>query len=79
MSWNEETFRRLIERPPETLKSRFRITHGMVLQLLQRDAEHDDPARRNFDSLRALIRGCHDEEGKQERHLRFAAILVRSL
>jgi len=79
VSWNRQTFERLIERPPETLKSRFRITHGMVLQLLQRDAELDDPSRRNFDSLRELVAGCHDEEGKKQRHLRFAAILVRSL
>jgi hypothetical protein len=77
--WSEETFRRLIERPPETLRSRFRITHGMVLQLLQRDAELDDPARRNFASLREMIAGCHDEEGGKQRHLAHAAVLVRSL
>jgi len=77
--WTEETFRRLIERPPETLRSRFRITHGMVLQLLQRDEEIDDPARRNFASLRELIAACHDEEGGRARHLRHAAVLVRSL
>ncbi|HSM13070.1 MAG TPA: DUF3516 domain-containing protein, partial [Thermoanaerobaculia bacterium] len=77
--WTEETFERLIERPPETLRSRFRITHGMVLQLLQRDEEVDDPGQRNFDSLRALIAASHDEEGKQKRHLAHAAVLVRSL
>ncbi|MCM2270275.1 MAG: DUF3516 domain-containing protein, partial [Thermoanaerobaculia bacterium] len=77
--WSEETFRRLIERPPETLKSRFHITHGMVLQLLQRDAEIDDPDRRNFASLRELIAGCHDEEGAKQRHLTRAAVLIRSL
>jgi len=77
--WNEETFRRLIERPPETLRSRFRITHGMVLQLLQRDEEIDDPTKRNFDSLRDLIAACHDEEGKKRRHLTHASVLVRSL
>ena len=53
--WTEETFRRLIEKPPETLKSRFKVFHGMVLMLLQRDAEVDDPTQRNFASLRALI------------------------
>ena len=55
VSWNEDTFEKLRTRPPETLKSRFRITHGMVLNLLQRDAELDDPNLRNFDSLRAHI------------------------
>src|SRR5690606_21527293 len=77
--WSEETFRRLIERPPETLRSRFRITHGMVLQLLQRDEDLDDPSRRNFASLRELIANCHEEEGAQRRHLSHAAVLVRSL
>ena len=44
--------RSLIRRPPETLRSRFRITQGMVVNLLQRDAELDLPERENFDSLR---------------------------
>ncbi len=77
--WTEETFRRLIERPPETLRSRFKITHGMVLQLLQRDEELDDPNLRNFASLRELIDFCHEEEGAKQRHLARAAVLVRSL
>ncbi len=77
--WSEETFRRLIDRPPETLRSRFRISHGMVLQLLQRDAELDDPALRNFASLRELIASCHDDDEAKRRHLARAAILVRSL
>jgi superfamily II RNA helicase len=77
--WTRETFDRLIERPPETLRSRFRVTHGMVLQLLQRDAEIDDPARRNFASLRELLAAGHDEEGAKRRHLAHAAVLVRSL
>src|SRR5436305_7025663 len=79
VSWTKETFEKLIERPPETLKSRFRITHGMVLNLLQRDAELDDPNLRNFDSLRDLIRRSHEEEGAKARHLTTAAVLVRSL
>src|SRR5512140_1710430 len=46
-SWTMETFQKLISRPPETLRSRFRLTHGMVLDLIQRDAGADGPAR-NF-------------------------------
>ncbi len=79
VSWNEDTFEKLRTRPPETLKSRFRITHGMVLNLLQRDAELDDPNLRNFDSLRDLIRRSHEEEGGKARLLTTAAVLVRSL
>ncbi|HEY9422503.1 MAG TPA: DUF3516 domain-containing protein, partial [Thermoanaerobaculia bacterium] len=79
VSWNQETFEKLMSRPPETLKSRFRLSHGMVLNLLQRDAELDDPNLRNFDSLRDLIRRSHEEEGSKKRLLAHAAVLVRSL
>ncbi|HYN21733.1 MAG TPA: DUF3516 domain-containing protein, partial [Thermoanaerobaculia bacterium] len=79
VTWSQETFDKLITRPPETLKSRFRITHGTVLNLLQRDAELDDPNLRNFDSLRDLIRRCHEDEGAKARHLSQATVLVRSL
>jgi hypothetical protein len=79
VSWNRETFDKLITRPPETLRSRFRITHGMVLELLQRDAERDDPARRNFSGVRELIASCHEEEPSRQRLLSHAAVLVRSL
>jgi len=77
--WTEETFRRLIEKPPETLKSRFKVSHGMLLMLLQRDAEIDDPTQRNFASLRALIAASHEDDAAKRRHLRHAAVLVRSL
>ncbi len=79
VSWTQETFEKLIQRPPETLKSRFHITHGMVLNLLQHDAEQDDPNLRNFDSLRELIRRSHEDEGSKKRLLTQAAVLVRSL
>jgi superfamily II DNA/RNA helicase len=79
VSWSRETFDKLISRPPETLKSRFRVTHGMVLNLLQRDAERDDPSRRNFGSLRELIARSHEDEASKRRLLAEAAVLVRSL
>ena len=79
VSWTRETFEKLISRPPETLKSRFRVTHGTVLNLLQRDAERDDPSRRNFDSLRQLIARSHEDEASKRRLLAEAAVLVRSL
>lgn len=79
VSWSEETFEKLMSRPPETLKSRFRITHGMILDLLQRDAEENDPNHRNFHSLRELIRRSHEEEGTKARLLSQAAVLTRSL
>jgi len=78
VSWSIETFQKLISRPPETLTSRFRLTHGMVLSLLQRDAA-DEGAARNFASLRDLIARCHEEDGVKRRLVKQAAVLVRSL
>ncbi len=79
VSWNKDTFDSLTHRPPEMLKSRFRIAHGMVLNLLQRDAEEDVAERDNFDSLREIIRRCHEPEGRKQKLLSYAAVLVRSL
>ncbi len=79
VSWNRETFDSLIQRPPEMLQSRFQVTHGMVLMTVQRDAEIDDPDRRNFHALREVIARCHDDEATRRRHLRDAAQRVRSL
>ncbi len=77
VSWSDETFEKLIQRPPETLKSRFRISHGMVLALLQRDAE--TMVDRNFASLRSLVSRCHEDDAAKRRLLSQAAQLIRSL
>ena len=77
--WNEETFRSLIHKPPEMLESRFKLTHGMVLDTLVRDAEVDDPNRRNFATLRDLIARCHENDHRKKELLSEAAVLVRSL
>jgi len=79
VSWTQETFEKLIERPPEMLRSRFRVTHGMVLDLLQRDEELNLPERDNFDSLRDLINRCHEDDKRKAEHLAYAAMMVRSL
>jgi superfamily II RNA helicase len=77
VSWMVETFQKLISRPPETLTSRFRLTHGMVLSLLQRD--EGEAAPRNFASLRGLIARCHEDDGVKRRLVKQAAVLVSSL
>ena len=77
--WDERTFERLRKSPPETLESRFRLTHGMVLELLQRDAELDDPQSRNFASLRHLVAHCHENDDAKRQLVAQAAVLVRSL
>ena len=79
VSWSRDTFDRLIAQPPETLKSRFRVTQGMIVQLLQRDAEANDPESRNFGSLRELIDRSHEDDASKNRLISHAAALVRSL
>jgi superfamily II RNA helicase len=80
VSWSLETFQKLISRPPETLTSRFRLTHGMVLDLLQRDAGvPPGPGLLNFSSIRDLIARCHEDDGVKLRLVGHAAALVRSL
>ncbi len=79
VSWTEETFARLRDSPPEKLESRFRLTSGMIVDLLQRDAAEDDPDHRNFHSIRELIASCHEDDGSKRRLVGRAAELVRSL
>jgi superfamily II RNA helicase len=79
VSWSEDTFKNLVSNPPEKLSSRFRITAGMLVDLLQRDAAINDPDAGNFASVRRLIAGCHDDDAGKARHLQRAAQLCRSL
>ncbi|MDX2435889.1 MAG: DUF3516 domain-containing protein [Acidobacteriota bacterium] len=79
VSWSEDTFKKLITDPPEKLVSRFRITPGMLIDLLQRDAATNDPEAGNFHSVRELIANCHDDDADKKMHLERAAQLARSL
>lgn len=47
VNWNEQAFTRLIESVPEPLKPRMRITHSMVLSMVERGGD----ARQRVDSL----------------------------
>ncbi|MCD4749409.1 MAG: DUF3516 domain-containing protein [Thermoanaerobaculales bacterium] len=79
VSWTEETLNRLIHSPPEALRSRFHLTNGMVLDLIQRDTDINNPDARNFDAIRTLIRDCHEDAESKKRLVRRAAELIRSL
>jgi hypothetical protein len=61
VGWNEETFERLIERAPEPLMSRFRVTHGMLLLLL-RQAEDDADPRRGWRAVAELVGRSHESD-----------------
>ena len=78
VAWNGETFRQLVERPPETLQSRFRVTHGMLVALLQRSPEQAG-RRGGYGALGELILRSHETPRRKARLRREAAELFRSL
>ncbi len=71
--WNEDTFAKLIERPPEALVSRFRVDHGMLVSLLKRDAHA------GYSELIQLIGLSHESPRRKRRLRRECAVLIRSL
>ncbi len=79
LHWDEATFKRLIERPPETLVSRFSVSHSMLLGLIQRDGEENDPGRGNFASLRELIANSHESAQRKDELISESAHLIRAL
>jgi superfamily II RNA helicase len=76
--WNRDTFTRLVSQPPEPLRSRFDVTHGMIVAVLQshRDVESRYSAYRDVVSL---IGRCHESDAVKARLRRRAAQLFRSL
>ena len=78
--YDNALFERLQERPPEPLESRFQVTYGMILHLVQ--AEQLTSARagaQGYARLVQLIRKSHGHEGNRRLHLRSAAEKVRTL
>jgi superfamily II RNA helicase len=73
--WNEQTFEGLIERPPEMLRSRFDVSHGMILSLLQRDAD----TALGYRDVLTLVDRCHESDVAKSRMRRRAAQMFRAL
>ena len=70
--WDESTFERLQTADPERLVSRFQVTHGMLLSVLE---GREDGCQ----EMKNLIRNCHESPKMQRRHGRNAIALFRSL
>lgn len=73
VNWDENTFRKLIDSPPEKLASSFQVTHSMLLTVLGR--EHED----GCEALRRLIRSCHETPAKKNALRRRAFQIFRGL
>ncbi len=78
VSWTRETFEQLVKRPPEALQSVFRVTHGMMIALLQREPA-ELGRRGGYGALADLVARCHESERRKRRLLREAAVLFRAL
>jgi superfamily II RNA helicase len=76
--WDRNTFQSMIERPPEELVSRFRVTHDAVVNVLRREEEAPD-ASRPYRALIELIDSSHESVQRKRRLRRDTAQLVRGL
>ncbi len=76
--WDENTFRRLVEGTPEPLESRFRLTHGIVVDCLDREVAH---GRRDggYKRVLELIEHSYERPTLHVRHKKQAARIFRSL
>ncbi len=78
VGWSKDTFDKLVHSPPETLESSFRVGHGLMLNLLQREREIAGP-RGGYGSLVELIARSHERAARKRRLVREAAVLFRAL
>ncbi|MEY2600512.1 MAG: hypothetical protein RLZZ142_2771 [Verrucomicrobiota bacterium] len=72
VAWDKQTLARLIAAPPERLQSHFRVTHGMLLNVLSRKS---DGAR----AMRQLIQRSHESARSKRQHTKRAWQLFRAL
>ncbi|MEW1964501.1 DUF3516 domain-containing protein [Micrococcus sp. NPDC078436] len=72
VSWGRASFERLVEAEPEPLSSRMRLTHSMLLNILDRPG---DPVI----AVRRLLRGTHETPARQAALMRQALGIFREL
>jgi len=70
--WDEATYRKLIQAQPEKLQSSFKVSHGMLLNVLSRPT---DGCR----ALRQILSECHETERQKKEHKKRAFQLFRPL
>ncbi len=73
VNWDEKTFLKLQESPPEALRSSFSVSHGLLLQVLSREGEDGCAA------VRELIRRCHETDAGKRALRRRGFELFRAL
>ena len=80
--WDRATFERLCTLAPEPLESRFQVTHGMLLHLLQAEAQtsaRDAQGPQGYARLVLMVQRSHGNAGNKRLQLRTAAATCRRL
>lgn len=72
VSWSKATFEKLRSQIPEALKSRFRIDHALVLNVLNR-------GQNGTSHLLWLCQAAHNAQPERNQHMRRAAEIITSL
>jgi superfamily II RNA helicase len=72
VSWGQPSFERLIQASPETLVSRMRVTHAMILNVIARGGDA-------VATMRDLIESSHEPRATQLALLRRALAIYRTL
>jgi superfamily II RNA helicase len=70
--WDKSTFERLVSSSPEPLVSRFQITHGILLNVLERPSG-------GCKAMVRLVRDCHDTPHQKREHRKHGLLLYHSL
>ncbi len=77
--WDRHIFERLVQGEPEPLTSQFRITQGMMLNVLSRPDVLGDPSADGCRALKRLVRSCHEPPANRRAIGRQAIQMFRSL
>jgi superfamily II RNA helicase len=72
VSWGQPTFERLVAAEPEPLRSRFVVSHAMLLGVISRPGDA-------FQAMRHLLTDNHEDPAAQRRHIRRAFAIYRAL
>ncbi|HET9076433.1 MAG TPA: DUF3516 domain-containing protein [Acidimicrobiales bacterium] len=72
VAWSEDTYNKLRVAPPEPLGSSFKVTHTMLLSVLDRPGD-------GCADLKVLLTDNHEPRRAQRRHIRAAIAMYRSL
>ncbi|MFP4513052.1 MAG: DEAD/DEAH box helicase [Acidimicrobiales bacterium] len=70
--WSEDTFDKLIAAPPEVLTSSFKVSHSMLLNVLDRPGD-------GCGAMRELLVDNHEPRAAQRQHIRRAISMYRSM